>query len=431
MQKDSTNTKKIIRGTFLWSPEPDVMKQLEQGYALLENGFLKSLTEQLPSGCEDVPVTDYEDALIIPAFTDLHLHASQYPNCGIGLDKALLPWLQSYTFPMEARYSDAAFAEYYYKKILNCLWSVGTMHFCAFATVHMESTWRFMQLTREAGFQAYIGKVNMDRSCPDFLREDTDTSLQETEELICRAASSLPGVKYILTPRFVPAATSRLMEGLATLAERYDLPVQSHLCENTDEIALVQKLHPDIPNYTQVYDTFGLLRPGKTILAHGVHLAGEEADLLAGKDILLAHCAQSNTNLSSGIMPLRKHLQNGIRCGIASDIGAGHTPAMYRQIASTIQTSKIHGFLHPEDTPLSLTEVFYLATKENGSFFGNTGSFEPEYSFDALVIPNREPDSPLQRTPYERLEQFLYNGDDRFILARYLQGEKMGQPFPG
>lgn len=429
MKKDSTITKKIIRGTFLWTPEPDVMKQQDHGYALIENGILKSLTKELPSDCEDIPVTDYGNAVIIPAFTDIHLHASQYPNCGVGLDKELLPWLNTYTFPVEARYSNAAFAEYYYKKLLNRLWSVGTLHFCGFATVHMESTWQLMQLTQKAGFQAYIGKVNMDRNCPDSLRENTEISLHETEELIHRA-SSLQNVKYILTPRFVPCATPRLMEGLAALAEQYDLAIQSHLCENTDEIALVEKLHPDIPNYTQVYDTFGLLRPKKTILAHAVHLTKKEAEILCNKNILLAHCAQSNTNLSSGIMPLRQRLQNGIRCGIASDIAAGHTPAMYRQIAATIQTSKIHGFLHPEDAPLSLTEAFYLATKENGNFFGNTGSFEPGYNFDALVIPDAEPDSPLQRTPYERLEQFIYDGDDRHILTRYMQGEKMEQPFP-
>lgn len=429
MNSNSLNTTNLIRGTFLWTPEPGIMKQ-QLGFALIENGILKSLTEKLPSGCEEVPVADYGDALIIPAFTDIHLHASQYPNCGIGLDKELLPWLDTCTFPMEAKYADAAFAEYYYKKLLNRLWAIGTLHFCGFATLHGESTWQLMELTQQAGFHAYIGKVNMDRGCPDCLREDTAVSLEETEELIRHAAESLQNVKYILTPRFVPCTTPRLMEGLAALAERYDLPVQSHLCENAGEIALVGKLHPDIPNYTQVYDTFGLLRPGKTILAHAVHLTGKETALLAEKNILIAHCAQSNTNLSSGIMPLRQRLQNGISCGIASDIAAGHTPAMYRQIAATIQTSKIHCFLHPEDAPFSLTEAFYLATKKNGSFFGNTGSFEPGYSFDALVISSTEPDSPLKRTPYERLEQFIYDGDDRHILARYMQGKIMEQPFP-
>lgn len=56
------------------------------------------------------------------------------------------------------------------------------------------------------------------------------------------------------------------MAGLGELAEKYDLPVQSHLSENKSEIAFVKELHPDIPTYTEVYDAFGLLRKGKTIM---------------------------------------------------------------------------------------------------------------------------------------------------------------------
>lgn len=56
---------------------------------------------------------------------------------------------------------------------------------------------------------------------------------------------------------------------------------------------------------------------------------------------------------------------------------------------------------------LTLPEVFYIATKSGGSFFGKVGSFEPGYEFDALVIDDTE----LNHDNYtllERLERAFY-----------------------
>jgi len=139
-------------------------------------------------------------------------------NRGVGYDQELLPWLETYTFPVEARYGDTDFAEAAWKRFLNRMWANGTLRFSAFATIHKEAAWRLMELTEQAGLSALIGKVNMDRNAPDSLREDTDASLADTEELICRSRAELKHVGYILTPRFVPSTTARLMDGPGRLA---------------------------------------------------------------------------------------------------------------------------------------------------------------------------------------------------------------------
>lgn len=211
------------------------------------------------------------------------------------------------------------------------------------------------------------------------------------------------------------------MTGLGRLCETYDLPVQSHLSENRNEVAWVKELHPDLPSYTAVYDTFGLLRPEKTIMAHAIYLSDEEKRLLRDKGVYLAHCAQSNANLTSGIMPLRRNLENGLTCTIASDVAAGHTPAMNKQIALTIEISKLYSLKHDREKALTIGEGLYLATKGPGRFYGQTGSFEKGYAFDALVIHMDDIEG-LERTPFEKLQQFIYDGDDRNIIARYVDG---------
>ena len=218
-----------------------------------------------------------------------------------------------------------------------------------------------------------------------------------------------------------PSTTEKLMTGLGRLCETYDLPVQSHLSENRNEVAWVKELHPDLPSYTAVYDTFGLLRPEKTIMAHAIYLSDEEKRLLRDKGVYLAHCAQSNANLTSGIMPLRRNLENGLTCTIASDVAAGHTPAMNKQIALTIEISKLYSLKHDREKALTIGEGLYLATKGPGRFYGRTGSFEKGYAFDALVIHMDDIEG-LERTPFEKLQQFIYDGDDRNIIARYVDG---------
>ena len=171
------------------------------------------------------------------------------------------------------------------------------------------------------------------------------------------------------------------------------------------------------------------MRPGQTIMAHSIYLSDAEKETLKERHVMLAHCAQSNADLSSGIMPLRRNLEMGLDCCIASDVAGSHTVAMNRHLAMSIEVSKLNWLTHPEDAALTLPEALYLATKKSGSFFGKVGSFEPGYEFDALVVKTDDVDGKLPRNPFERLELFVYDGDDRDIKVRYCRGKEVKKPF--
>ena len=177
----------ILKGTFLHTPALGELEVRQNAYLVSEGETIVGLYDTLPPEYAGQPVEDWGDALIIPAFTDLHIHAPQIINRGIGYDKELLPWLETYTFPAEARFADPAFSDRAWKAFLNHLWAVGTLRFAAFATVHKEAAWRLMELSEASGLRGLIGKVNMDRNSPPELQEDTGASLADTEELICRS----------------------------------------------------------------------------------------------------------------------------------------------------------------------------------------------------------------------------------------------------
>lgn len=417
------------KGDIVFTPSPDHFETFEDGYVLVEDGKVIRVCDSLPPDSRNITIMNRSGHLIIPAFNDLHTHAPQYPLAGLGFDYELLPWLEKYTFKAESRYADIDMADHWYRRFITKLWENGTLRFSAFATLHNEATLRLMELCQESGLRPVIGKVNMDRNSPDYLIEDTDASLSGTEELIMKAKKITPDVGFIITPRFVPSTTSELMNGLGELAKRYHLPVQSHLDENRNEIKWVHELHPNIPTYTEVYEHYGLMPDGRTIMAHCVWLTDRERKILKEHDVWLTHCAESNLDLTSGIMPVRRNLDYGLRVSIASDVAGSHESAMNRHIVMAIEASKAKTFEtgYAEDKPLRLPEAFYMATKVGGSFFGEVGSFESGYEFDALVI--REDESPLDLSVEERLERFIYTGDDRDIKERYVGGKLIPRPF--
>lgn len=425
---------KILKGNIIFTKEMNRFEVFENGYVIVENGKVKLVTKELPELYQNATVEDMGDQLIIPGFVDLHVHAPQWLNTGIGYSKELIPWLNEYTFPLESEFENVEFAMEHYKNFIQDLLEAGTTRACIFATRHKSATAVLIKLLKESGLGAYVGKVNMDRNSSPELQENTEQSIRETIEMLeedptlyesFANGTEAPLVQYILTPRFVPSTTSALMKALGEIATKYHLPIQSHLCENRSEVAWVKELHPDINSFTEVYDHFGLIQPNRTIMAHCIYNTESEIEILKEKQVYVAHCPQSNFNLASGIMPLRKYLNLNIPVGLGSDVGGGHVLDMTRHIEACITASKMYYVDHPDYDPISISEAFYLATKGGGRFFGKVGSFEEGYDFDALVINDSSLKMNGAPTLVERLEKFIYAGSSQNISKRFVRGEEL------
>ena len=417
--------KLIIKGNIAFSISPTVINYYPDSYIVVDNGVVEDIIKQLPQDTSGFRLLDYCDRLIIPGFSDLHIHAPQFYQRGIGMDLELIDWLAKYAFQQEKAFLDVEHAKKVYRHFVDELVNCGTLHASVFGTIHKEATRILFEILINKGIAAFVGKVNMDRNCTAELTENTDTSIRETEELI-RDYIGQPLVKPILTPRFVPTCSPVLLEKLGELAARYDIPVQSHLSENRDEVKWVRELHPEIRTYSGIYDRYGLFGQTKTLMAHCIYLEEEEIDLIGENGVIAVNCPDSNLNLASGVMPAKKLIKRGVKVGLGTDVGGGHNLSMTKAIVSAIQSSKAIRIKEPENEALTFEEVFYLATKGNGSFFGRVGSFEPGYDFDALVID----DTSLGDQEFdlvERLQRFIYIGDDRNIIFKFVKGNLIAQ----
>lgn len=418
----------IYRANIIFTPESSHFEVVPHGYIAVNNGKVEGVYSKLPQHMSGYAVTDLGDQLLIPAMNDMHVHAPQYRNQGIAMDLELLPWLQNYTFPEEMKYADMAYAERMYRRFVHDLWRYGTMRVVAFASVHLESTRLLMHLLAKAGMGGFVGKVNMNRNCPEGLQERVDDAVKACDVLVEEFNREGSLVRPIVTPRFIPSCTPELLQACGEMARRYGLPVQSHLSENHDEIAWVKQLEPESSHYADAYFRYGLLGHTPTVMAHCVWTDGDEMEMLRQRGVMVAHCPTSNFNVASGLAPIRSFLDAGIPVGLGSDVSGGHDFSIFRMMVYAIQVSKMHYQRNKSCKFLSLSEAFWMATKSAGSFFGQVGSFEPGYDFDALVIDDSDLKTDADYTLLERLERFVYIGDDRHIAARYCQGKLIGEP---
>eukprot|EP00026_Physarum_polycephalum_P007872 Phypoly_transcript_07942.p1 GENE.Phypoly_transcript_07942~~Phypoly_transcript_07942.p1 ORF type:complete len:486 (+),score=83.15 Phypoly_transcript_07942:96-1460(+) len=369
--------------------------------------------------------------ILIPGFIDTHTHAPQYVFTGTGTDLPLMEWLDKYTFNYERKCSDDKFSLATFTKAVQRHIKNGSTTCVYFSALYLNATQVLLDVVETHGQRALIGKVCMDQLSPDDYVKTAEENVQETEEFVKQVKEkNNPLITPVITPRFVPTCSGPLLQKLGELVDKYQVPVQSHVSENKDEVAIVEQQHPGC-SYTQVYDKFNLLN-SRTIMAHGVHLTDDEFSLFKQKESAISHCPVSNFSLCSGIFPLRKALDLGIKVGLGTDVAGGYSPSLLETMRQAIAASNIIHLQHPETKSLSWQEAFYLATVGGSQVIGmqdKLGNFQPGKWFDALVIDPTAPDSPLDvfeaDTLQEIFQKFIFLGDDRNIAQAYVQGKKV------
>ena len=413
----------IIKGNIISAPEFGKLEITENGYLIAEDGKIKGTYQKLPQEYEDAFIEDYGDALVMQSFSDMHLHAPQYPMLGIGMDRPLLEWLNTYTFPTEARFADKDFARTTYHRLAGELAAKGTTRVCMFSSIHREATLILMEELENAGITGYVGKVNMDRNGGENYLETTEESISETVRWL--EECHFEHIKPMITPRFTPSCSKELMQELGKIAKEKNLPIQSHLSENTSELDLVKSLHPDCTQYWESYQKYGLWND-QTLMAHCVWSDETERKAIKEAGVWAVHCAASNENLVSGYAPVRVMMNEGLNVVLGSDIAGGDHLSMFKNITAAIRASKARRIMDDRKTEfLSVIEAFFLGTSAAAPFFGEKPGFAPGNALHAIVVEDRTLPVVRPLSIRERLERCIYRREHGCVLAVYSEGKKI------
>lgn len=427
---------RAIRGRvlhFLRDPQfhEDAYQYWDDGVLIVTNGHIAAagdytqLAARIPA---DAEIVDHRGKLIVPGFIDTHVH---YPQTDMiaSPSPGLLHWLETYTFPEERRFADPDYARGVAGFFTEELLRNGTTSAVVWSTVHKASAEALFAESEARNLRMVTGKVMMDRNCPEFLRDTAETGARDSADLLSRWHNK-GRLAYAITPRFAPTSTEAQLAACGELARAYpDAFIQTHVAENRDEVKWVAELFPDARSYLDVYDRYGLLRPG-AMYGHAIYLDQDDRRRLADSGAAVAHCPTSNLFLGSGFYDFHQSDANRLNVTLATDVGGGTSFSMFRTMNAAHKVARMGGYY------LTALRMFYLATRAAAEALGWTdrvGSFSVGCEADFIVLdPKATPLIARRSNRTETLEEELFAfamlGDDRVIDSVYVMGEAAHVP---
>ena len=370
-------------------------------------------------------VIDHGRALISAGFIDAHVH---YPQTAIiaSWGKRLIDWLNSYTFPEEMRFSNLAYAQEIANRYVDLTLSNGTTSFCSYATIHPESVEAIFAAAQARGSRIWAGKTCMDRNAPEGLRDTAQSAYDDSARLLSRWHGQ-GRLSYVITPRFSPTSTEDQLEALGSLwAAHPTCLMQTHLSEQTDEVAWVHSLFPTARDYLDTYERHGLLGRG-ALYGHAIWLTEREKARLREVDASLIHCPTSNSFIGSGLFALGPLKDAGHRIGLATDTGGGSSFSMLRTMAAAYEVAQLSGrSLHP-------AQLWWLATQGSARALHadhQIGNLAPGMEADLIVIDLASTPAIAQATGrandlWQALFPTIMMGDDRAIREVWVAGQRI------
>ena len=389
---------------------------------LVDSGRIRAVgnANTLRSVHPQARVTDYGKALISAGFVDAHVH---YPQTAIiaSWGKRLIDWLNQYTFPEEMRFADPAYAAEVATRYFDLALAHGTTSMCSYATIHPASVDAFFDQAQARGLRAFAGKTCMDRNAPEGLRDTAQSAYDDSKALLTKWHGK-DRLSYVITPRFSPTSTPEQLAAMGALwREHPDCLMQTHLSEQTDEIAWVKDLFPQSRDYLDTYEAQGLLREG-AVYGHAIHLTAREKARLAEAGASVVHCPTSNTFIGSGLFDMG--LTQSLRVGLATDTGGGSSFSMLRTMAAAYEVAQLRGqALHP-------AQLWWLATQGSARALRaehQIGNIAVGHEADLVVVnlastPAIEQATRRAEDIWQALFPTIMLGDDRAIQAVWALG---------
>ena len=403
---------------------PEAARHESHGAVLVEGGRIRATgpADALRAAYPQARVTDYGRALISAGFVDAHVH---YPQTAIiaSWGKRLIDWLNLYTFPEEMRFADPAYAEEIATRYTGLALAHGTTSFCTYSTIHPASVDTIFGAAQARNMRIWAGKTCMDRNAPEGLRDTAGSAYDDSKRLL-EQWHGVDRLSYVITPRFSPTSTPEQLAALGALWREYpDCLMQTHLSEQTDEIAWVKDLFPQSRDYLDTYEVQGLLREG-AVYGHAIHLTDRERARLVEAGASLVHCPTSNTFIGSGLFDMT--LASRLRVGLATDTGGGSNFSMLHTMAAAYEVAQLRGqSLHP-------AQLWWLATQGSARALrceDRIGNLAPGMEADLIVIdlastPAIEQATRRAEDLWQQLFPTIMMGDDRAVTEVWIGGKR-------
>jgi 5-methylthioadenosine/S-adenosylhomocysteine deaminase len=320
---------------------------------------------------------DASGKLVMPGLINAHTHAPMTLFRGIADDLPLETWLYKYIWPAETKLLSPDFVRLGTQLAAAEMIRSGTVLFCDM--YYFEDD--IAEACKEAGIRVVIGEALVD--FPTANCKTPEDQLKYTEYLLSQWNDDslvVPSVQ----PHSPYAASSELMQQAKALADEYGAPYLLHVSETQSEVRESMEKYGRTP-VSRLAD-LGLLGP-TTVAIHGVHLTDEDIELLAQHEASVIHCPESQLKLASGLTPVPKLLEAGIKVGLGTDGAASNNDLnMFGEMGTA---AKVHKMIAGDPTVVEARQALRMASVEAARVLGvedRLGSLEIGKRGDMIVL---------------------------------------------
>jgi cytosine/adenosine deaminase-related metal-dependent hydrolase len=392
----------LVKNAHILVTMDDLRREIRGGGLFIRDGFIEQAgaTDQLPATADEV--LDLTDHILLPGLVNTHHHFYQTLTRAIpaAQNANLFHWLKT-LYPIWAKMTpedirlstQTALAEL-------------ALTGCTTASDHLYLFPNGSRLDDEIEAAADLGlRLHASRGSmslgesqgglpPDSVVDSEEKILADSERLIQKYHNPNPGsmVQIVLAPCSPFSVTGELMKQSAELARRYGVHLHTHLAETQDEEAFCRQKF----GYRPVGYMQSLGWVGEDVwFAHSVHVNDEEIDVYARHGCGVAHCPSSNMRLASGIAPIARLIDAGVRTGLGVDGSASNDGShLLAEARMAMLLARLNAGLQGASLSTTSAEIFSvrqaleLATRGGAAVLGrkDIGSLEAGKCADFIAI---------------------------------------------
>lgn len=323
-----------------------------------------------------------KNKVVFPGLINTHTHAPMVYFRGLADDLPLQEWLEKHIWPAETKWLTKEFVSDAVE--LACLEMLK-----AGVTTYADQYFFEDAAGKKAekiGMRGVLGAGIID--FPSLYAKSSDDYFRNAENLINNWKDS-----ELITPCIAPHATYTCgpdnYKRAKEMADRYDVPLHTHLAETEFEVAECMKRYNKRP--VEYLESIGVLSK-RLFAAHCVWVTDKEIELLAERETGVAHCIESNLKLASGFAPVPKMLKAGVKVGLGSDGAASNNDL---SILGELQTAaKVHKAVSKDPTVIDGRTALSMATINGAEILGlgdKTGSIKPGKAADLVIADIDKP----------------------------------------
>ena len=374
----------IIRAEYLLTMEGD-LSVLNDGAIAISGGIIKEVGtyDDISKKYSTEKVLGGKGKVVFPGLINTHSHAAMVYFRGLADDLPLQEWLEKHIWPAEDKWMSAEFVDDAVG--LACL----EMLKSGITTYTDQYFYQSVAAKKvsKIGMRGVLGAGVIDFPFTGYASSVEDY-FTNAENLINEYKDD-----ELITPCIAPHATYTCSpenyQRANEISEKYNTPIHTHVAETQFEISQIKDRYGKTP--IEHLDALGLLTE-RFIAVHCVWLSDKDIDILAERKVGVSHCIESNLKLASGIAPIPKLLNAGVKVALGTDGAASNNDLSILGEMST--AAKVHKAISGDPTVLDSKTALLMATRNGADILGmgdTIGSLKAGKKADIVIADIDKP----------------------------------------